>query len=55
MSGCCDRPARSTLCSPAHQIAITDAGHLSHIEQSGATLGAIGECVDTVVKPDKAT
>jgi pimeloyl-ACP methyl ester carboxylesterase len=32
---------------------IADAGHLPQIEQLEATLGAIGEFVNTVVKPDE--
>ena len=36
-----------------HFAPIADAGHFPHIEQLGATLGAIGEFVDTVVKPDE--
>jgi pimeloyl-ACP methyl ester carboxylesterase len=35
-----------------HFAPIADAGHFPHIEQLGATLGAIGNFVDTVVKPD---
>jgi pimeloyl-ACP methyl ester carboxylesterase len=35
-----------------HFTPIADAGHLPQIEQLGATLGAIGEFVDTVVKGD---
>lgn len=34
-----------------HFVPIPDAGHFPHIEQLGATLGAIGNFVDTVVKP----
>jgi pimeloyl-ACP methyl ester carboxylesterase len=37
-----------------HYAPIADAGHFPHIEQMGATLGAIGDFVDTVVKPDEA-
>lgn len=37
-----------------HFAPIADAGHFPHIEQIGATLGAIGNFVDTVVKPDEA-
>ena len=37
-----------------HFTSIADAGHFPHIEQLGATLGAIGDFVDTVVKPDEA-
>ena len=37
-----------------HFTPIADAGHFPHIEQLGATLGAIGAFVDTVVKPDEA-
>lgn len=36
-----------------HFVPIPDAGHFPHIEQPGATLGAIGNFVDTVVKPDE--
>ena len=32
--------------------AIAEAGHMPQIEQPGAVLGAIGEFVGTVVKPD---
>ena len=35
-----------------HFKAIAEAGHFPQIEQPGAVLGAIGEFVDTVVKPD---
>jgi pimeloyl-ACP methyl ester carboxylesterase len=35
-----------------HYHGIAAAGHFPHIEQPGAVLGAIGEFVDTVVKPD---
>jgi pimeloyl-ACP methyl ester carboxylesterase len=35
-----------------HFKAIAEAGHMPQIEQPGAVLGAIGEFVDTVVKPD---
>jgi pimeloyl-ACP methyl ester carboxylesterase len=34
-----------------HYQAIAGAGHLPHIEQPGAVLGAIGDFADTVVKP----
>jgi pimeloyl-ACP methyl ester carboxylesterase len=37
-----------------HFAPIADAGHFPHIEQIGATLGAIGTFVETVVKPDEA-
>ncbi|MCF3134744.1 alpha/beta fold hydrolase [Streptomyces olivochromogenes] len=37
-----------------HFAPIGDAGHFPHIEQMGATLGAISNFVDTVVKPDEA-
>jgi pimeloyl-ACP methyl ester carboxylesterase len=37
-----------------HFAPIADAGHFPQIEQIGATLGAIGNFVDTVVKPDEA-
>jgi pimeloyl-ACP methyl ester carboxylesterase len=37
-----------------HFAPIADAGHFPHIEQIGATLGAIGDFVDTAVKPDEA-
>lgn len=36
-----------------HFTAIAEAGHFPQIEQMGATLGAIGDFVDTVVKPDE--
>ncbi|MFC1415627.1 alpha/beta fold hydrolase [Streptacidiphilus cavernicola] len=36
-----------------HFVPVADAGHFPHIEQPGQTLGAIGEFVDTVVKPDE--
>jgi len=32
---------------------VADAGHFPQVEQLGATLGAIGKFVDTVVKPDR--
>jgi pimeloyl-ACP methyl ester carboxylesterase len=32
-------------------VLVPEAGHLPHIEQMGRTLGAIGDFVDTVVKP----
>jgi pimeloyl-ACP methyl ester carboxylesterase len=35
-----------------HFAPIADAGHFPHIEQLGATLGAIGRFVDTVVTSD---
>jgi pimeloyl-ACP methyl ester carboxylesterase len=35
-----------------HFTAIADAGHFPHIEQPGAVLGAIGDFVDTVIRPD---
>jgi pimeloyl-ACP methyl ester carboxylesterase len=35
-----------------HFKPIAEAGHFPQIEQPGAVLGAIGEFVDTVVKPD---
>jgi pimeloyl-ACP methyl ester carboxylesterase len=38
----------------SHFAPIPDAGHFPHIEQMGATLGAIGDFVDTVMKPDEA-
>jgi pimeloyl-ACP methyl ester carboxylesterase len=37
-----------------HFAPIANAGHFPHIEQLGSTLGAIGNFVDTVVKPDEA-
>ena len=37
-----------------HFVAIPEAGHFPHIEQTGRTLGAIGDFVDTVVKPSIA-
>jgi len=37
-----------------HYVGIAEAGHFPHIEQPGAVLGAIGDFVDTVVKPDGA-
>jgi pimeloyl-ACP methyl ester carboxylesterase len=37
-----------------HFVAIAEAGHFPHIEQTGRTLGAIGDFVDTVVKPSIA-
>ncbi|WP_052432955.1 alpha/beta fold hydrolase [Streptacidiphilus carbonis] len=37
-----------------HYTAIAEAAHFPQIEQLGATLGAIGDFVDTVVKPDEA-
>jgi len=35
-----------------HYTGVKDAGHFPHIEQPGAVLGAIGDFVDTVIKPD---
>jgi pimeloyl-ACP methyl ester carboxylesterase len=35
-----------------HYKGITEAGHFPHIEQPVAVLGAIGDFVDTVVRPD---
>jgi pimeloyl-ACP methyl ester carboxylesterase len=35
-----------------HYHPIAEAGHFPHIEQPGAVLGAIGDFVDNVVKPD---
>jgi pimeloyl-ACP methyl ester carboxylesterase len=35
-----------------HYRGVKDAGHFPHIEQPGAVLGAIGDFVDTVIKPD---
>ena len=37
-----------------HFVVIPEAGHFPHIEQTGRTLGAIGDFVDTVVKPSIA-
>jgi len=37
-----------------HYQPIAEAGHFPQIEQPGAVLGAIGDFVDTVVKPDGA-
>lgn len=37
-----------------HYHPIAEAGHFPHIEQPGAVLGAIGNFVDTVIKPDEA-
>ena len=37
-----------------HFAAIPEAGHFPQIEQTGRTLGAIGDFVDTVVKPSIA-
>jgi pimeloyl-ACP methyl ester carboxylesterase len=37
-----------------HFTPIADAGHFPQVEQLGATLGAIGDFVDTVVKPGAA-
>jgi pimeloyl-ACP methyl ester carboxylesterase len=40
-------------CFPnGHYQGIADAGHFPHIEQPAAVLAAIGNFVDTVVKPD---
>lgn len=39
---------------PAHHFTIPGVGRQPHTEQSGAASGAIGEFVDTVVKPDEA-
>ena len=36
-----------------HFAPIAAAGHFPQVEQLGATLGAIGEFVDTVIKPDE--
>jgi pimeloyl-ACP methyl ester carboxylesterase len=36
-----------------HFQLIADAGHFPHIEQPGAVLGAIGDFVDNVIKPDR--
>jgi pimeloyl-ACP methyl ester carboxylesterase len=36
-----------------HYAPVADAGHFPQIEQLGSTLGAIGNFVDTVVKPDE--
>jgi len=38
-----------------HFVPVPNAGHFPHIEQMGATLGAIGDFADTVVKPDEAS
>ncbi|MFJ9846058.1 alpha/beta fold hydrolase [Kitasatospora sp. NPDC101155] len=35
-------------------VPVAGAGHFPHIEQLGATLGAVGEFVDAVVKPGQA-
>jgi pimeloyl-ACP methyl ester carboxylesterase len=35
-----------------HFLPIAEAGHFPHIEQPGAVLGAIGDFVDNVIKPD---
>jgi pimeloyl-ACP methyl ester carboxylesterase len=35
-----------------HFTAIAEAGHFPQIEQPGAVLGAIGDFVDNVIKPD---
>jgi pimeloyl-ACP methyl ester carboxylesterase len=37
-----------------HFVPVPGAGHFPHIEQMGLTLGAIGDFVDTVVKPAAA-
>jgi pimeloyl-ACP methyl ester carboxylesterase len=37
-----------------HYKGIADAGHMPQIEQMGSVLSAIGDFVDTVVKPDGA-
>jgi len=37
--------------SHGHFVLVPEAGHLPQIEQMGRTLGAIGDFVDTVVKP----
>ncbi len=37
-----------------HFAPIADAGHFPQIEQLGATMGAIGNFLDTVMKPDEA-
>jgi pimeloyl-ACP methyl ester carboxylesterase len=37
-----------------HFAPVPEAGHFPHIEQPGRTLGAIGDFVDTVVKPSAA-
>ncbi|MEZ0094902.1 alpha/beta fold hydrolase [Streptacidiphilus sp. EB129] len=37
-----------------HFVPVPDAGHFPHIEQLGSTLAAIGDFVDTVVKPGAA-
>ncbi|WP_329129030.1 alpha/beta hydrolase [Streptomyces sp. NBC_01476] len=36
-----------------HFVQVPGAGHFPHIEQAGLTLGAIGDFVDTVVKPSE--
>lgn len=36
-------------------VPVAEAGHFPHIEKLGETLGAIGDFVDTVVKPDEAS
>jgi pimeloyl-ACP methyl ester carboxylesterase len=38
-----------------HHTPIPDAGHLPQVEQLGSTLAAIGDFVDTVVKPPMAS
>jgi len=37
-----------------HFVPVAEAGHFPHIEQPGRTLGAIGDFVDTVVRPSLA-
>jgi pimeloyl-ACP methyl ester carboxylesterase len=37
-----------------HFVPVAGAGHFPHIEQPGRTLGAIGDFVDTVVRPSLA-
>ncbi|WP_370352694.1 alpha/beta fold hydrolase [Catenulispora sp. EB89] len=44
----------ATALGNGHFAPIAEAGHFPQIEQIGATLGAIGDFVDTVVKPDEA-
>jgi pimeloyl-ACP methyl ester carboxylesterase len=39
--------------SNGHFQPIADAGHFPHIEQPAAVLGAIGDFVDNVIKPDR--
>lgn len=38
-----------------HFVVVPDAGHFPHIEQPARTLGAIGDFVDTVMKPSAAS